>query len=178
MADWTRCIEVPENLSDEASAGVFITYPTSYAALVQRAQLQEGEWCLVHAGAGGVGLAAVQIAKAVGAKVIATASTEDKLAVIRREGGLDDGDHTLLYNTDEWIDQVKKITGKGLVQVVYDPVGLLNVRSPLETSSNGGLCLPRTEIAQGRRMELPTARRRVRSGTDRYVALTLSFGKY
>lgn len=62
-ADWNKLIEVPESLSDEASAGVFITYPTSYAALVQRAQLQEGEWCLVHAGAGGVGLAAVQIAK-------------------------------------------------------------------------------------------------------------------
>lgn len=65
---------------------------------------------------------------AVGARVIATASTEDKLAVIRREGGLDEGDHTLLYNDDDWQDKVKKITGKKLVQVVYDPVGLLNVR--------------------------------------------------
>ncbi|KJY02140.1 hypothetical protein TI39_contig129g00001 [Zymoseptoria brevis] len=59
------------------SAGLFVTMPTSYAALVDRAKIQKGDWVLVHAAAGGVGLAAVQIAKALGATVIATAGTQE-----------------------------------------------------------------------------------------------------
>jgi NADPH:quinone reductase len=72
------------------AAGLYVTYPTSYEALVGRAQVQRGEWVLVHAAAGGVGLAAVQIAKALGAKVIAAAGGKVKLDVARRLGGADE----------------------------------------------------------------------------------------
>jgi NADPH:quinone reductase-like Zn-dependent oxidoreductase len=73
---------------------------------------------LVHAGASGVGMSAIQIGKALGAKVIATASTEEKLAFCRKQGA----DHAILYNDASWVDQVKEITGGG-ADVVYDPVG-------------------------------------------------------
>lgn len=139
--DWKTCIEIPPGLDYERGAAIFITYPTSYAALVNRGNLKKGEWCLIHAAAGGVGIAAVQIAKALGAKVIATASTPEKLEFVRKYGGLTSGDYTLVYNDTpasnasgsskkptllEWQAQVLKITkGKG-VDVVLDPVGLLN----------------------------------------------------
>jgi len=64
-------------MSLEEASGLYITWPTSYAALKYRGRLQPDEWCLVHAGAGGVGLAAIQLAKAMGAKVIATAGSEE-----------------------------------------------------------------------------------------------------
>ncbi|KAG0364410.1 hypothetical protein BGZ54_007547 [Gamsiella multidivaricata] len=94
-------LPIPDNLSFEQASGLFITYPTSYVALAVRAQLKAGEWCLVHAAAGGVGLCAVQIAKALGAKVIATAGSQDKLNIALKNGG------------------------RG-ADVVYDPVGLIN----------------------------------------------------
>jgi len=74
----------------DQAAGLFVTYPTSYEALVGRAQLQPGEWVLVHAAAGGVGLCAVQIAKAKGAKVIATAGSKEKLEIAKKYGGADE----------------------------------------------------------------------------------------
>lgn len=77
-ADWNNMREVPKGVSLEEASGLFVTWPTSYAALKFRAKVQPGEWVLVHAGAGGVGLCAIQIAKALGAKVIATAGSADK----------------------------------------------------------------------------------------------------
>jgi len=138
---WKNLIEIPPGLDFEHSAAIFITYPTSYASLINRGKLKKGEWCLVHAAAGGVGIAAVQIAKAVGAKVIATASSQEKLEFVRKYGGLSDKDFTLVYDDTpapspsgakkkasmlQWQAQVLKITqGKG-VDVVFDPVGLIN----------------------------------------------------
>lgn len=96
--------------------------PTSYAALITRANLQAGEWVLVHAAAGGVGLAAVQIAKAMGAKVIATAGTREKLEIAKRFGA----DFGVNYRENEdWPKEVLKIRPKG-VDVVFDPVGLIS----------------------------------------------------
>jgi NADPH2:quinone reductase len=77
-ADWTNLRKVPEGISLEEASGLFVTWPTSYAALKFRANVQPDEWVLVHAGAGGVGLCAIQIAKALGAKVIATAGSAEK----------------------------------------------------------------------------------------------------
>lgn len=74
----------------DQAAGLYVTYPTSYEALIGRAQLKKGEWVLVHAAAGGVGLCAVQIAKAVGAKVIATGGSKEKLDIAKRLGGADE----------------------------------------------------------------------------------------
>ncbi|KAH7339535.1 NAD(P)-binding protein [Rhizoctonia solani] len=121
-AKWHSLHPIPNGFSFEQAAGLFVTWPTSYEALVGRAQLQPGEWCLVHAAAGGVGLAAVQIAKALGAKVIATAGTQDKLNVCKEFGGADE---VLDYTKPGWQKEVLKLTnGKG-VDVIYDPVGLI-----------------------------------------------------
>ncbi|ELU42457.1 alcohol dehydrogenase [Rhizoctonia solani AG-1 IA] len=119
-AKWQNLHPIPNGFSFEQAAGLFVTWPTSYEALVGRAQLQPGEW--LHAAAGGVGLAAVQIAKALGAKVIATAGTQDKLKVCKTFGGADE---VLDYTKSGWQKEVLKLTnGKG-VDVIYDPVGLI-----------------------------------------------------
>ncbi|KAF8945405.1 hypothetical protein BGZ47_002696 [Haplosporangium gracile] len=115
-------LPIPDNISFEQAAGLFITYPTSYVALAIRAQLKEDEWCLIHAAAGGVGLCAVQIAKALGAKVIATAGSQEKLDVALKNGA----DFAVNYRDKDWTAQVLKITGGKGADVVYDPVGLIN----------------------------------------------------
>ncbi|KAF2453516.1 hypothetical protein BDY21DRAFT_127453 [Lineolata rhizophorae] len=113
---------VPKGWSFFEAAGLFVTAPTSFAGLVTRAGLKKGDWVLVHAAAGGVGLAAVQIAKAFGAEVIATAGTAHKLDVAKSFGA----DYTVDYRAENWPDQVRKLTPKGRgVDIVYDPVGLI-----------------------------------------------------
>lgn len=113
---------VPKGWSFFDAAGLFVTAPTSYAALVTRAGIKKGDWVLVHAAAGGVGLAAVQIAKAFGATVVATAGTKHKLDVAKSFGA----DHIVDYKAKDWPEQVKKLTPKGKgVDIVYDPVGLV-----------------------------------------------------
>lgn len=130
---------------------MFITYPTSYSALVLRAQLKAGEYCLVHAAAGGVGLCAVQIAKVLGAKVIATAGSAEKLEVAKRYGA----DYAINYRDKDWTEQVKKLTnGKG-ADVVYDPVGLVE-QSTKCTAWNGRILV--IGFAKGGWEQLPTNR--------------------
>lgn len=114
---------VPEGWSYFEAAGLFVTAPTSYGALVTRAGVKEGDVVLVHAAAGGVGLAAVQIAKAFGATVIATAGTKHKLEVAKKFGA----DHGVDYNDPKWPEQVKKLTPNGRgVDIVFDPVGMID----------------------------------------------------
>ncbi len=113
---------MPKGWSFFDAAGLFVTAPTSYAALVTRAHIKKGDYVLVHAAAGGVGLAAVQIAKAFGATVIATAGTQHKLDVAKSFGA----DHGIIYNDATWPEQVKNLTPKGRgVDIVYDPVGMI-----------------------------------------------------
>jgi NADPH2:quinone reductase len=110
---------LPEGMSFPEGAALPIIYPTSYAALVFRAGLQAGEDLLVHAAAGGVGLAAVQIGKALGARVIATAGSAEKLE-LARENGADD---TIDYREEDFVERVMALTdGKG-ADVIYDSVG-------------------------------------------------------
>ena len=114
---------VPKGWSFFEAAGLFVTAPTSYSALVTRANIKGGDWVLVHAAAGGVGLAAVQIAKAFGATVIATAGTARKLEVAKNFGA----DYAVDYTDPAWPDIVKKLTPKGRgVDIVYDPVGMID----------------------------------------------------
>ncbi|ERS96845.1 NADPH2:quinone reductase [Sporothrix schenckii 1099-18] len=128
---------VPAGWSFTEAAGLFVTAPTSYAALVLRAGVKQGDYVLVHAAAGGVGLAAVQIAKAFGAKVIATAGTEHKLAVARAFGA----DHAINYKTDtNWPETVKKLTGGRGVDIVYDPVGMADLSTKC-TAWNGRILI-------------------------------------
>lgn len=86
LAPEATLLPVPQGWSFEDAAGLFVTAPTSYGGLVHRAGVKEGDWVLVHAAAGGVGLAAVQVAKAKGAVVIATAGTQRKREVAREFG--------------------------------------------------------------------------------------------
>jgi NADPH2:quinone reductase len=90
-----------------------------YHALVDRAQIKPGEILLVHGAGGGVGLAAVELGKVLGATVIAAASSDEKLEVARRRGA----DHTLLYGREPFRDGVKRITDGHGADVVFDPVG-------------------------------------------------------
>ena len=114
---------VPKGWSFLDAAGLMVTAPTSYGALVTRAGVKNGDYVLVHAAAGGVGLAAVQIAKAFGATVIATAGSARKLEVAKAFGA----DHAIDYNRKGWEDEVKKLTPSGRgVDIVYDPVGMVN----------------------------------------------------
>ncbi len=114
-----RLQAIPDTIDFAGAAGLTSTYGTSYYALADRGQLKAGETLLVLGASGGVGLAAVEIGKAMGAKVIACASSEEKLAVCREHGA----DETINYATEDLRARVKAITqGKG-IDVVYDPVG-------------------------------------------------------
>jgi NADPH2:quinone reductase len=110
---------IPDGMSFEEAASFPIVYPTSYAGLVYRAMLRPGETLLVHAAAGGVGIAAVQIGKALGARVLATAGGADKLEIARQAGA----DVLIDYRTTTWVDAVKEATGGRGADVIYDSVG-------------------------------------------------------
>lgn len=110
---------MPESMGFDEGAALPIVYPTSYAGLVFRAGLQRGETLLVHAAAGGVGLAAVQIGKALGARVIATAGGAEKVRVAL-EAGADDG---IDYASEDFVERVKALTGGRGADVIYDSVG-------------------------------------------------------
>ena len=109
----------PERLSFAEGAAYGAAYLTAYVALVRRARLEPGEWVLVHGAAGGVGLAAVDMAKALGARVIATSASDDKLARVQ---ALYDPD-AVVNVTGGFRDRVKAITGGHGADVIYDPVG-------------------------------------------------------
>lgn len=98
---------------------LYSTYQTSHVALHHRGKLQAGEWLLVHAGAGGVGSAAIQLGRAAGAKVIATAGGPEKTAFCREIGA----DHAVDYQKDDLYDAVKSLTGGHGADVIFDPVG-------------------------------------------------------
>ncbi|MGH0036951.1 MAG: NADPH:quinone oxidoreductase family protein [Myxococcota bacterium] len=110
---------MPQDMSFEHGAALPIIYPTSYAGLVYRADLQSGETLLVHAAAGGVGLAAVQIGKALGARVIATAGGAEKLEVARRSGA----DVLVDYREQDFVARVMEETDGRGADVIYDSVG-------------------------------------------------------
>ena len=119
LAAADRTFPKPDEMDFPAAAGMATTYQTSYFALTRRARLQEGEWLLVHAGASGVGVAALQLGKALGARTIATAGSDEKLAFCRAQGA----DHAIGYADPSWVDQVKEITSGRGADVIYDPVG-------------------------------------------------------
>lgn len=101
------------------AAGMQITYGTTYHALFDRGQLKEGETLLVTGASGGVGLSAVEVGKAAGARVIAAASSDDKLAVAKKYGA----DELINYSTEDLRERMKEITGGNGADIIYDPVG-------------------------------------------------------
>lgn len=110
---------IPEGLSDEKAAGLIITYGTSHHALKQRAQLKPGETLAVLGASGGVGIAAVELGALMGARVIACASSPDKIDFARRHGAVEGVD----YSKSDLKDELKRLTGGKGVDVIYDPVG-------------------------------------------------------
>ena len=114
-----RLLPLPEGMDFVAGAAFLLTYATSDHALRDRGALCAGETLLVLGAAGGVGLAAIEIGKALGARVIACASSEDKLAVCREHGA----DATINYATEDLRERIKALTDGRGVDVVYDPVG-------------------------------------------------------
>lgn len=112
-------LPVPDGMSDEKAAAFTMVYGTSYYALKQRGNLQPGETLLVLGASGGVGLATVELGKAMGAKVIAAASSAEKLAVAKEAGA----DELINYTEEPLKDAVKKLTHSKGVDVIYDPVG-------------------------------------------------------
>ncbi len=119
VADEMTTMPLPEGLDFEQGAGFTVTYGTSYHAFKQSAHLEPDETVLVLGAAGGVGITAVEIAKAMGARVIAAASTDDKLAFAEQAGA----DELVNYSTQPLKETVKELTGGEGVDVVYDPVG-------------------------------------------------------
>jgi NADPH:quinone reductase len=110
---------IPHGMEFAEAAAFPIVYHTSYFALRERVTLREGDWLLVHAGASGVGMSAIQLGRAFGARVIATAGSSEKLEFARSLGA----EHVINYSDGTWVDQVKQITGERGVDIVYDPVG-------------------------------------------------------
>jgi NADPH2:quinone reductase len=117
--DARRLLPLPSGMDFTSAAAFGLTYATSDHALRDRGQLAAGETLLVLGAAGGVGLAAVEIGKALAARVIACASTDDKLAVCRAHGA----DDTINYAAEDLRERIKQLTDSRGVDVVYDPVG-------------------------------------------------------
>jgi NADPH2:quinone reductase len=110
---------MPPAMPFEHAAAFGIAYQTAYFALVYRAALRAEETLLVHAAAGGVGLAAVQIGRALGARVLATAGAPEKCALARAQGATE----AYSYRTPDWVEKVRAATGGRGADVIYDPVG-------------------------------------------------------
>lgn len=112
-------VKLPDAVAFDVAAATLMTYQTSYHALVDRAALRAGETLLVLGAAGGVGIAAVELGKLLGARVIAAASSAAKLAFCRRHGA----DEVIDYTREDLKERTKALTGGQGVDVVYDPVG-------------------------------------------------------
>ena len=110
---------MPPGMDFDTAAAITLTYGTSHHAVVDRAQLKAGETMLVLGAAGGVGLAAIEIGKALGARVIAAASSDEKLEICKAHGA----DATINYSTEDLREAIKAATGGKGPDVVYDPVG-------------------------------------------------------
>lgn len=119
VAEAAGLIVLPDAMSMAAGAGFLMNYGTTYHALVQRAKLRAGETLLVLGAAGGVGLTAIEIGKALGARVLAGASTEEKLALARAHGA----DEVFNYTQEGIKAKVMEFTGGRGIDVAYDPVG-------------------------------------------------------
>jgi len=123
---------LPDSLDFAQGAGLVLNYHTAVFALVTRGRLRPGEWVLVHGGAGGVGTAALQVARGLGARTIAVVSSQDKAQVAYRAGAQE-----IVRSDGPWRDEVRELTGGG-VDVVVDPVGGNRFTDSLRSLRAGG----------------------------------------
>jgi NADPH:quinone reductase len=114
-----QLVKIPDDLDFDRAAGLIVTYGTSYYALKERAELKPGESLAVLGASGGVGLAAVELGKLMGARVIACASSQEKLAFARDHGA----EETINYASEDLKEGLRRVTSGRGVDVVYDPVG-------------------------------------------------------
>jgi len=131
LANQAEVIPLPAGIDMISAAGMPMTYGTSYHALKDRAQLQSGETLLVLGAGGGIGIAAIELGKLLGATVIAAASTTEKLAAAKSRGA----DHLINYNTEDMRARIKDITAGRGVDVVCDPVGGLYTEPALRSTA-------------------------------------------
>jgi NADPH2:quinone reductase len=129
--DAARLIPIPEGMDFVTAASFLLTYGTSHHALCNRADPKPGETLLVLGAAGGVGIAAIEIGKILGLRVIACASSDDKLAACREHGA----DETINYATEDLRERIKALTAVKGVDIIYDPVGGAYAEAALRSSN-------------------------------------------
>jgi NADPH2:quinone reductase len=149
VTDPATVYRLPDSFPFDIAPQMPASYGTSHAALSWRAKLQPSETLLVHGSAGAVGLAAVELGKALGARVIATASTPEKLAVARAHGA----DHAVLFPSSSALDEIRTLAPRG-VNVVYDPIGGDGFDLALRCTGNEGRILV-IGFAAGRIQQIP-----------------------
>jgi len=138
VVDAAQACALPDAIDFEAAVALGIVYPTSYAALTLRANLRAGETLLVHAAAGGVGLAAVQLGRALGARVIGTAGGPEKCALVRAHGA----EAAIDTRSEDFVERVLTLTAGAGADVIYDPVGGDTTQRSLKCIAwNGRLCV-------------------------------------
>lgn len=130
----TELLLLPQNISFEVAASLPIAYLTAIMGLVCKAKLQPGEWVLIHPGSGGVGAAALRVAQLLGAKVIATAGSKEKVNYLRTLGA----DHVLHHRQQDIVAEIQKITKDQGVQVALDGGGCVTLPQCLAVMENGG----------------------------------------
>jgi len=129
-----RLVKLPDGVDFDRAAGLIVTYGTSHYALKERAQLRAGETLAVLGASGGVGLAAVELGKLMGARVIAAASSDEKLAFARRHGA----DATINYAQEDVKEALRRETAGNGADVIYDPVGGPYAEAALRAIAWGG----------------------------------------
>jgi NADPH2:quinone reductase len=145
--------KIPDGLATELAACVPVAYGTAHDALFEFGRLVEGETALIHAGAGGVGLAAVQMAKHAGARVIATASSDDRLDRLR-EFGLDDA---INYREKDFVAEVRSLTKNRGADVILDSVGGENLQKSLTALAYRGRCVTFGNAGRSEETKLDTS---------------------
>lgn len=134
IAPAKELLTLPENISFEVAASLPIAYLTASMALVHQAKLKPGEWVLVHPGSGGVGTAAIQLTKLLGAKAIATAGTATKVEYLQKLGA----DRTFDYSKSDLVAELGRITREEGIQVALDGGGKVTLPQCLEAIADGG----------------------------------------
>lgn len=114
-----KVVLIPDNLSEDKAAAGYLQGLTAWTFVREAANVQAGQWTLVHAAAGGVGLLLVQMLRSVGAKVIGTASSDEKLELVKKNGA----EYTINSRTDDLVSKVKEITGGHGVDAIFDGIG-------------------------------------------------------
>jgi NADPH2:quinone reductase len=145
--------KIPDGLKTELAACVPVAYGTAHDGLFEFGRLVEGETALIHAGAGGVGLAAIQMAKRAGARVIATASSDGRLERLR-EFGLDDG---INYREKDFVTEVRTLTNNKGADVILDSVGGDNLQKSLTALAYRGRCVTFGNAGRGKVTKLDTS---------------------